>query len=103
MSIFAQVEGVYNSTRELRSISKALYKTGRKLDRLKEHINNNQNKLARSREQVPPPRLLRERQSLLEDYQRKAEKFGKLTKDYTDQMVKINAHLREAHKAFQKN
>lgn len=103
MAIFPHVEGMYNSVREMRSLSYDLYYLGKDLDKLKTKVKSIQAKASAVSGEKVPKRLIRNGQRTMDSYNKKANRFSTLAKDLTDQLVKINAHLRELPKEFGKN
>lgn len=103
MAIFPHVEGIYNSVREMRSLSYDLYYLGKKLDKLKAKAKKLEAKVRRVTAEKTPKRLIKKGQIVMESYNKKAERFSTLAKDLTDQLVKINAHLRQLPKEFGKS
>mgnify|MGYP001596631709 CR=1 FL=1 len=103
MAIFPHVEGIYNSVREMRSLSYDLYYVGKKLDKLKAQAKKLQAKASAVTSDKVPKCLIRKGEHMTEAYNKKAARFGTLAKSLTDQLVKINAHLRQMSKEFGKS
>jgi S-adenosylhomocysteine hydrolase len=86
MSLFEQAEGIFNGTRELRTLSVDLYQ-------LSKHIQMLERAILATKDWT-------RRVQLFHQYKESVHLFAAKAKAYTDYLVKINAHLGAASKSL---